>query len=765
VSSSDSKSDEKKVDEISNEDQASSPPLAETIRPAITSVVPEIRIPDDFAQGSAAAPSESTRPGFSVTEDIRVENGSGAVPHVALGETLQLVRYARRADTLLINGITPHGRSLTFEQKDDRQGWYVIAAGRRRRPTKRELGLVVATITQEMEAAMVPEKQSEVRSAYRLAVAADIPGMKVAGLDAYRDMLLDEAAAFTGEQTDRLSVIAVEYQAFKRFAIRHGHRIGAAFVQALGERLVTLFENERKVHVFHKTGKAFRLIVVDRSSLDVQSFVDAIVSLETKEWLVDRVWGENRRTHPDEINFHLGIASAYLTERKMSYLDLAQRISDDAHRAGKLGQLTDHTSLALAKADYRTTIYRWKISSEDELTELATNMDDGPAEVMAEMSDYLHELVPADLEGMAVAGDVNALVFCAIARDGFWQGTTAMRIAGERILNYFASDAPPPMEEQLYVGGFDLGDEFYGIVVEGDKLYFARGDINSAGATRVRAGLDCLHQAVGWRRADGGGVVGRFLEALRPTNDDRNLIDRIRQAAQVSYDENQSNPNLRVNDAVDIADYLHVDLDQAISNESIVEGASLSLVMSADDIKPVQVLSRKSGFRLVLSIDGVELPASITDGKSGLQVKLRIKESVASASIAIVTLSRAEMTDVLREIREENNIGEEQSLNVVGFLRHMADILLQNHVKIPGKIQQALGQAYDEKDFVGDYPIEDIREQNPGLYYEAVHHELLNSGAISGLDKQLQDLIGQTMLTSLRPEFRWSEQSNDESER
>ena len=62
---------------------------------------------------------------------------------------------------------------------------------------------------------------------------------------------------------DRLSVSTVEYQAFKRFAIRHGHCIGAAFVQALGERLAILFSDIKRVHVFHKTGKAFRLTCVD----------------------------------------------------------------------------------------------------------------------------------------------------------------------------------------------------------------------------------------------------------------------------------------------------------------------------------------------------------------------------------------------------------------------------------------------------------------------------------------------------------------------
>jgi len=756
MSTSDSKPDSEigPSEATSADANASTPPLAETIRPAISvgSGLPEVS--DEFASQAGLA-SESTRPAISVTDEMRADLGSGPAPHVALGETLQLVRYVRRGDTLLINGITPHGRSLTFEQRDARQGWYVIAAGRRRRPTKRELGLVVATITQEMEAALVPEKQAEVRSAYRLAVAADIPGIHVSGLDAYRDMLLDEAAAYTGGQTKALTVVAVEFQAFKRFAIRHGHRIGAAFVQALGERLMALFEADKKIHVFHKTGKAFRLIIVDRSSADIQDFVGQVVSIETREWLVERVWGDKKRTHPDEIHFHIGIASSYSAEKNMNYLDLAQRISDDAHRASKLGQLMEHTSLALAKADYRTTIYRWKISSEDELTELASTMDDGPAEVMAEMSDYLHELVPVDLEGMAVAGDINALVFCAIARDGFWQGTTAMRIAGRRILDYFLAGDPVPMNEQMYVGGFDLGDEFYGIAVEGDALFFARGDINSAGATRVRAGLDRLHHAVGWRRDDCGGVVGQFLEALRPLSAREDLVSRIRRVAKLTYNENFEDPDLRVNDAVDIADYLFLEEDKQVAIEDVVEGAELKLVLSVDESRVVKVVSRKSGFRLLLDIDGIELPASITDGKSGLQVKLRIKESVASASTAIVTLSRTELIDLLQEIREENGISDKALLDIVGFLRHMADILLQNHVKIPGKIKLALGQEYNEQEFIGIYSIENIRENNPGLFYEAVHHELLSKPAAFGLDEQLQQLIGQTMLSSLRPEFTW----------
>jgi len=246
------------------------------------------------------------------------------------------------------------------------------------------------------------------------------------------------------------------------------------------------------------------------------------------------------------------------------------------------------------------------------------------------------------------------------------------------------------------------------------------------------------------------------LEALRPSSQHSDLVSRIRASARASYDENHDDQDLRVNDAVDIADYLFVETDQQATNDSVKEGASLSLVLSANEIHRVKVVSRKSGFRLRLEIDGVELPASITDGKSGLQVKLRLRESVASASIALVTISRDELMNLLREIREENSIPEHAALDIVGFLRHMADILLQNHVKVPGKIKLALGLSYDEKDFVGVYSIENIRENNPGLFYEAVHHELFNKTEGLGLDEQLRQLIGQTMLKSLRPDSSWS---------
>ncbi|MEM7675819.1 MAG: GGDEF domain-containing protein, partial [Myxococcota bacterium] len=383
---------------------------------------------------------------------------------VAPGEALQFVRYTRTgSSTLKITGLTPHGRRLTFEQREDRDGWYVVAAGRRRRPTKRELGLVVASITQEMEAAMAPEGDHEVRSAFLLAYTSDQPGIAIRGLQAYRDLLLDEAAAYIGGQSERLAVVAVEYQSFKRFAIRHGHRIGAAFVMALGERLQSLFQGHECVAPCHRTGKSFRLIVRDCSSAEIHDLVAKVTADATREWIVQRVWGEDQRTHPDEVNFYIGIAAARANEREgEDFETLAQRLNDDAYRAAKLGQLLGYSNLTAAKTIYRTTVYQWNRNSDDELSELAAKMDDGPAEVMAEMSDFLHELVPADLEGMAVQGDLQALVHKAIARDGFWQGTTAMRIAGDRLFKRFLENTPAPPDQLDYVGGFDLGDEFYG---------------------------------------------------------------------------------------------------------------------------------------------------------------------------------------------------------------------------------------------------------------------------------------------------------------
>lgn len=681
---------------------------------------------------------------------------STAVPALEVpvlpGETLQFVHYARRGDTLLITGVTPHGRRLTFEQREDRQGWYVVAAGRRRRPTEREMGLVVATITQEMEGGLAPERQGEVRSAYRLAAASDQPGLPVQGLEAYRDLLLDEAARFTEGQIDKLIVVSVDYQGFKRFANRHGHRIGAAFVQALGERLAQLCADEEGVHAFHKSGKSFRLVAVNRAKSDIRALIDRITSEESRRWLVERVWGEKSRTHPDEVCFHVGIASTTQAERDSDYAKLAQFLSDNAYRASKLGQLSGHSSIAIAKSDYRTTVYEWSSRSEDALQELAFSMDDGPAEVMAEMADYLHELKPADLEGMAVAGDLNALLYSALARDGFWQGTTAMRIACSRLVGQFLNPDQMTAEtltENRFVGGFDLGDEFYGLSLEGDELHFIRGDINSAGATRVKAGLEAVHRAVGWRRRDGRGIVGRFLGALEgPRN--LELLSRVRFAAQTAFEENDRDPDLRVNDVVDIGDFLYTQALEPITEADLVEGSELLLAVGEGPPRKVVVQERRTAFTLRLEIDGVEHPAVFAQSANDLQIKLRLRETVASAAIAILVLTRAELLALLDEIREDNDLASDAPMDIIGFLRHIADILLEEQVKRPAKVGLALGQLYSAEEFVRSYTLEEVREHHPGLFYEAVHQDLLDN-LPAEIDRELRDLVGHTMLTSARP--------------
>lgn len=699
-------------------------------------------------------------PGLSLN-DLGVSTGDVTVgeveaaappPSVALGETLQLVHYARRGDTLLITGITPHGRRLTFEQREDRQGWYVVAAGRRRRPTDRELGLVIATITQEMEAALVPERQAEVRSAYRLAVTSDQPGLRVGGLEAYRDVLLDESAAYIAGIVERLAVVAVDYQGFKRFALRHGHRVGASFVQALGERLADLYGHLEGVQVFHKSGKSFRLIVCDRSAEEIQQLIDRVTTDETRLWIAEKVWGPDKRTHPDEVHFHIGVAKASRADRDSEYSDLAQRLSDDAHRASKLGQLKGYTSIALAKTAERTTVEWWTVESEDELQELGASMDDGPADVMAEMSDYLHELVPANLEGMAVAGDLEALLHRAISRAGFWQGTTAMRIAGGRLLERVLDPTIEKDPDELdFVAGFDLGDEYYGIVLENDTLYFARGDVNSAGATRVRAGLAAVQRVVGWERPDGGGIVGNFIRALEDKKSGLPLVDRVRRAAQASFEEASADPDLHVNDVVDVAGYLHTTDGRPAGPDDLVEDATLVLALPGTKPKPVKVLERRSGFTLRLEIEGEEQPA-VFDDRHGLQVKLRIRNTVSSAAICIIKIPADELRVLLAEIREENHLAEDHALDVLGFLRHVADILLEDVVKAPAKVELALGAHYEARRFVRSFHLEQVREGYPGLYYEAVHMDLLVEQPVADLDRHLVELIGRTMLSSARPQ-------------
>lgn len=691
-----------------------------------------------------------TLPPTRLDSHIAGPRDTGAHHKVALGESLQLVRFVRSGNTLKISGLTPHGRRLVFEQRDDREGWYVVVAGRRRRPTERELGLIVASITQEMEAAMAPEGESEVRSAYRLAASSDQPGLPVRGLQAYRDLLIDEASAYLGGQIQRLGVVAVEYQAFKRFAIRHGHRIGAAFVRALGERLAMLFEHEEKVHVCHKAGKSFRLILADRSAAAVQKLVARIPTAETQQWIVERVWGREQRTHPDEVNFYVGIAMARPSERKLAnHESLAQRLNDDAYRAARLGQLRGYTSIHLAKTDYRSSVAIWIRASEDELEELASQMDEGPAEVMAEMQDYLHELVPADLEGMAVEGDVGALIHKAIARDGFWQGTTAMRIAGERLIDRFLGNIPPPEGQNDHVGGFDLGDEFYGISIEGDCLYFAWSDLNSAGATRTRAGLSKIQQAVGWRREDGEGIVGHFMKALSEVESEVPFPERLRNAAHESFDTVWEDPDLHVADVIDIADYLWTPDGELIRYDDLEEGANLRLELPGLS-SAVEVAERRSGFFARLVIDGQEHVASLADGLTGPVVKLRIKNAVISVATCVLAMKRVELEDILEIVREDNILSDDDPMDILGFLRHIADILLADQVKDPGKIRLALGAKYHEVDFVKTYSLEDVRERHPGLFYEAIHQVLLTEHPLD-IDRNLQEMIASTMLARSRP--------------
>ncbi len=725
--------------------------------PREQSEVPELGVLEPAAMISVRPNDPMYDEGDSVTgQFIAPSLDEIAVPteaarSIAPGEALQLVRYARRGDTLMISGLTPHGRRLTFEQREDRDGWHVVVAGRRRRPTERELGLVIASITQEMEAAMAPE-EGEVRSAYRLAASSDQPGMPIQGLQAYRDLLLDEAAAYIAGQIQRLGVVAIEYQAFKRFAIRHGHRIGAAFVRALGEQLHYLYAGEKMLHVFHKTGKSFRLIVLNRTAAETFELLERFLSVDSKKQIIERVWGQEQRTHFDEVNFHIGVAKASPAERESTYLALAQRLNDDAYRASKLGQLKGHTSLVVAKNDYRTTVYQWLPSSEDELEDLVSQMDDGPGEVAAEMMDFLHELAPADLEGMSVDGDINALMFKAIARDGFWQGTTAMRIAGDRLVSRFLKRQPLPEDEHNYVGGFDLGDEFYGILLANDQLSFAWGDLNSAGSTRVRAGLERLQHAVGWRRRDGGGIVGQFISALGESGSGEPLVQRLRIAAQECYEELSEDPHLVVNDTVDIADFLWTHAGEQVKDGDVVEGARLTLSLRGKQ-RRVTVLERRSGFMVLLDIEGVEHPAAVSDSAGGgPQVKLRVRHSVISASICVLETSVDELEDILALIREDNNLDEDSEMDIVGFMRHIADILLIEQVKMPAKIELALGGQYESVNFVCCYTLEDVRERHPGLFYEAVHHTLLSGHALD-IDRHLRELIGHTMMSSSRPEL------------
>lgn len=673
-----------------------------------------------------------------------------ALHPVAPGETLQQIRYVRRGSTLVISGMTPHGRRLTFEQKEGEGGWYVVVAGRRRRPTERELGLVVAAIAADVEAATAPARDAELRSAYRLATTSDQPGIEVYGLAAYRDILLDDAAAYQSGEIERLAVVALQYQAFKRFALRHGHRIGAAFVRALGERLLMLFCDEPGVEVFHKAGKQFRLIVRNRSAHEVHGLVERVTSDETRVWIVRRVWGDRPRTVPEEVHFYVGIASAAPLERGGGRGEiLAQRLSDDAFRAAKLGQLRGHPSIVLARSTYQTAVYHWRRHSEWELEELEAELEEGPGEVRAEMQDYLYELRPVDLERMAVEGDLSALIHAAIARDGFWQGTTAMRLAGETIIERFVVGSSPPAGQNNFVGGFDLGDEFYGLTVEEGSLYFSWGDLNSAGATRVQAGLEAIQRAAGWRRDDGGGIVGRFLGALG-SPERGPLVGRICLEMDQVHDELRRDRSLRVRDTVDVAGYLWNSCGNRVGAEDLVQGAELRMKLPDAEI-PVYVEERRSIFMAHLEIEGRKVVVSVSASIAGPSIKLRIRNAVLSAAVCVLRCSREELTRVLEEVRADRGLGLDAPMDRIGFLRHLADILLAEQVKGPGKIRMALGTPYAAKRFVRAYSLADVRRAHPRLFSEAVHHNLVLDVPPPGVDPNLTELIVGTMLERTRP--------------
>jgi hypothetical protein len=301
------------------------------------------------------------------------------------------------------------------------------------------------------------------------------------------------------------------------------------------------------------------------------------------------------------------------------------------------------------------------------------------------------------------------------------------------------------------VGGFAFGDEFYGVAIEDNRFYLAWGDINSAGATRLRAGLDKIQRAVGWRREDGGGIVGDFVRMLAPDGSGIPLPVRIRSAAQCCYDELASDESLRVNDAVDISDFLETRDGEPILNEDIVEGAQFILTLPRRR-RLVSVVERRSSFIARLEIEGQEYPVAINDTPTGPQVKLRVKNTVISSAICILHTRYEELIDMLAIIREDNNLDEETPIDIIGFLRHVADILLLEQVKAPSKIELALGARYSAEDFIQDFSLEEVREEHPGLFYEAVHHNLLAEQQPLHMDRNLRELIETTMLAKTRPD-------------
>jgi len=114
-------------------------------------------------------------------------------------------------------------------------------------------------------------------------------------------------------------------------------------------------------------------------------------------------------------------------------------------------------------------------------------------------------------------------------------------------------------------------------------------------------------------------------------------------------------------------------------------------------------------------------------------------------------MRRAELEETLSIILEDNELPEDQPLNITGFLRHIADLLLAEQIKTPGKSRIALGESYAAERFVQVHSLEQVREEHPGLFYEAVHQELLVEPP-HGLDRNLADIVARTMLSRSRPE-------------
>jgi hypothetical protein len=164
----------------------------------------------------------------------------------------------------------------------------------------------------------------------------------------------------------------------------------------------------------------------------------------------------------------------------------------------------------------------------------------------------------------------------------------------------------------------------------------------------------------------------------------------------------------------------------------------------------VVLSERRTAFTLRLDIDGVEHPAVFAQSARDVQIKLRLRETVASMAVAILVITRTELLALLDEIREDNDLDADSPMDIIGFLRHITDILLEDQVKRPAKVGLALGRPYAAEDFVRSFTLEAVREDHPGLFYEAVHQDLLDN-LPAEIDRELRELVGHTMLTSARP--------------